>query len=149
MRTIDFSPLYRSSVGFDQLANRLESALRTEPNNGYPPYNIEVVDENRYQITLAVAGFTEEDLNIESNQNNLTVKGEKQQNEEKKFLHRGIATRNFERKFSLAEHVRVVDAKLEHGLLQINLVREIPEVLKPRTIAINTLSSDTDTEAAA
>lgn len=149
MRTVDFSPLYRSSVGFDQLANRLESALRTETNNGYPPYNIEVVDENRYQITLAVAGFTEQDLDIESNQNTLTVKGEQQQSEDKQFLHRGIATRNFERKFSLAEHVRVVDAKLEHGLLQINLLREIPEVLKPRTIAINSVVNDVDTEAAA
>lgn len=149
MRTIDFSPLYRSSVGFDQLANRLESALRTESNNGYPPYNIEVVNENRYQITLAVAGFKEADLNIESNQNTLTVTGEQQRDEDKEYLHRGIATRNFERKFSLAEHVRVVDAKLEHGLLQINLVREIPEVLKPRTIAINTVTNDDNSEAAA
>ena len=138
MRTVDFSPLYRSSVGFDHLFNLLESASRGEQKNtGYPPYNIELIDKDNYQITLAVAGFGEEDIDIQSHQNKLTVKGKQPADDKKRtFLHQGIAGRSFDRTFELADHVRVVGADLKNGLLQINLVREIPEAMKPRKIAI-------------
>ncbi len=138
MRTVDFAPLYRSSVGFDHLLNILENASRSEQKNGgYPPYNIEALDKDRYQITLAVAGFSEQDLSIESNLNRLTIKGQQAQDEQpRNFLHQGIASRNFERTFELADHVRVVSAELKNGLLTINLQREIPEAMKPRSIPI-------------
>lgn len=140
MRTVDFSPLYRSSVGFDHLFNLLENASRTDQkNNGYPPYNIEALGKDRYQITLAVAGFAEQDLNIQSNHNRLTIKGEQATSEAKRsFLHQGIANRNFERTFELAEHVKVINAELKNGLLIINLEKEIPEAMKPRKIEIGT-----------
>jgi len=138
MRSVDFSPLYRSSVGFDHLFNLLENASRGEQKNGgYPPYNIEALDKDQYQITLAVAGFSESDLDIQSNQNKLTIKGQQQPlAKDRTFLHQGIAARSFERTFELADHVRVVGAKLENGLLLIDLVREIPEAMKPRKIEI-------------
>lgn len=138
MRTLDFTPLYRSSVGFDHLFNALESASRGEQkNSGYPPYNIEQIDKDNYQITLAVAGFAEENIDIQSHQNKLTIKGTQPLDDAKRtYLHQGIAGRNFDRTFELADHVRVVDAQLTNGLLQINLVREIPEAMKPRKIAI-------------
>jgi molecular chaperone IbpA len=138
MRTMDLSPLYRSFVGFDRLADLLDSAS-TEAATGYPPYNIERTGENTYRIEIAVAGFRPEDLNIEVKENLLTVQGRKPANEEtRRFLHRGLAERNFERRFQLADYVVVSDARLDAGLLQISLKRELPEALKPRTIAIAT-----------
>lgn len=138
MRTVDFSPLYRSSVGFDHLFNLLENAHRgDQKNSGYPPYNIEALGKDRYQITLAVAGFSQEQLDIQSNHNRLTIKGQQsQEKEERSFLHQGIANRNFERTFELAEHVKVVGAELKNGLLTINLEKEVPEAMKPRRIEI-------------
>jgi molecular chaperone IbpA len=137
MTTIDFSPLFRSMIGFDRLSNALETAYRTEPG-GYPPYNVEVVGENDYRITMAVAGFAQKDLQLEARENVLTVSGARSEEEtpDTKFLYRGIANRSFERKFQLADYVRVTDARLENGLLHIELRREIPEAMKPRTIEI-------------
>jgi molecular chaperone IbpA len=137
MTTIDFSPLFRSMIGFDRLSNALETAYRTEPG-GYPPYNVEVFGENDYRITMAVAGFAQKDLSLEVRENVLTVAGARTDDEKQdtKFLYRGIANRSFERKFQLADYVRVVDARLENGLLHIELRREIPEAMKPRTIKI-------------
>jgi len=138
MTTIDFSPLFRSMIGFDRLSQALESAYRTEPG-GYPPYNVETHGENDYRITMAVAGFSQKDLTIEAKENILTVSGARAEDEDKpetRFLYRGIANRSFERKFQLADYVRVVDARLENGLLHIDLRREIPEAMKPRKIEI-------------
>lgn len=138
MTTIDFSPLFRSMIGFDRLSNALETAYRSEPG-GYPPYNIEVSGENDYRITMAVAGFAEKDLTIEVKENILTVSGGRAEESERadtRFLYRGIANRSFERKFQLADYVRVVDARLENGLLHVDLRREIPETMKPRRIEI-------------
>ncbi len=144
MNAIDFTPLYRSTVGFDRLANLLDSALQHNHTNGYPPYNIEATEENHYSITLAVAGFTESELDIQTERGVLTVRGEKQpadKNEEKNFLYQGIATRTFERKFQLADHVSVVDAQLENGILNIDLVKEIPEAMKPKKISIGSANT--------
>lgn len=140
MTTFDFSPLYRTSIGFDRLANLLSSAQRVEQGSGYPPYNILAEDENRYRISMAVAGFGEDDLEITSEQNTLTVTGKRAEEGEDagRFLHRGIANRAFERRFNLADHVRVTGASLENGLLHIDLEREIPEAMKPRKIEIGT-----------
>ena len=136
MRTIDLTPLYRSVVGFDRLADLLDSAS-TEAATGYPPYNIERTDENAYRIEIAVAGFKPEDLNIEVKENLLTVQGRKAANDEaRRYLHRGLAERNFERRFQLADYVVVTDAELADGLLSISLKRELPEALKPRRIEI-------------
>jgi molecular chaperone IbpA len=138
MTTLDFSPLFRSAVGFDRLASMLEQAGRNEAGT-YPPYNIERIGEHEYCISLAVAGFTEADLDIHSHEDTLIVTGRKSENAEnqdRKFLHRGIATRNFERRFQLADYVRVKGARLEHGLLHVDLVREVPEAMKPRKIEI-------------
>lgn len=141
MNTLDLSPLYRSSIGFDRFGSLLDSALRSEPSTGYPPYNIEVVDDNEYAITLAVAGFSETDIEIQTEQGVLTIKGKKESAQrQKQFLHQGIANRSFERKFNLADHVEVQSASLEQGLLTIQLIREIPEAMKPKTIAINGVS---------
>ena len=138
MRTIDFSPLYRSVVGFDRLAQLLESAS-VDQAAGYPPYNIERTDESAYRIEIAVAGFRPEELNIEVKENLLTVQGRKAANEaERRFLHRGLAERDFERRFQLADYVVVTDARLADGLLSIALRRELPEALKPRRIEIAT-----------
>ncbi len=138
MRTIDFSPLYRSVVGFDRLASLLETAS-VDAAAGYPPYNIERTDENAYRVEIAVAGFRPEELNIEVKENLLTVQGRKAANDDqRRFLHRGLAERNFERRFQLADYVVVTEAKLADGLLSISLKRELPEALKPRTIEIST-----------
>ena len=135
--TIDLSPLYHSTIGFDRMASLLDSVAR-DAKPSYPPYNIEQVDENQYRITMAVAGFTEDQLDITSEQNTLLISGKQQDESDKRnFLHRGIATRNFERKFQLAEHVKVVSASLENGLLHVELEREVPEAMKPRKIAIS------------
>ncbi len=136
MRTIDLSPLYRSVVGFDRLADLLDSAS-TEAATGYPPYNIERTGENAYRIEIAVAGFKSEDLAIEVKENLLTVQGRKGANDEtRRYLHRGLAERNFERRFQLADYVVVQDAQLANGLLSIALKRELPEALKPRRVEI-------------
>ncbi|WEK50481.1 MAG: Hsp20 family protein [Candidatus Kaistia colombiensis] len=139
MRTFDLSPLYRSTVGFDRLFSLLDQASGVDGGvPGYPPYNIERTGENAYRITMAVAGFGDSELSIESRENTLTVKGEKKPEEGKdsEVLYRGIAGRSFERRFQLADHVEVKGASLENGLLHVDLVREIPEAMKPRTIAI-------------
>ena len=136
MRTIDFSPLYRSVVGFDRLADMLDAA-NTETATGYPPYNIERTAENAYRIDIAVAGFKAADLAIEVKENLLTVQGRKSEGDEtRRYLHRGLAERNFERRFQLADYVIVTDADLADGLLSISLKRELPEALKPRRIEI-------------
>ncbi|MCR6650194.1 MAG: Hsp20 family protein [Cellvibrionaceae bacterium] len=138
MNSIDLTPLYRNSIGFDRLASLLDSALRTDSvSPGYPPYNIEMLGENRYAITLAVAGFDQGELDLMVEKGVLTVRGKKANEEEHRYLHQGIANRAFERKFNLADHVEVTGADLHNGLLTINLVKEIPEAMKPRTIAIN------------
>lgn len=139
MNTIDLTPLYRNSVGFDRFASLLNNALNTDTGSGgYPPYNIEVLEENRYAVTLAVAGFDRSELDIQVENGVLTVRGEKAQakDQERQFLYQGIANRTFERKFNLAEHVEVVGAELNNGLLNVELVKEVPEAMKPRTIAI-------------
>ncbi len=136
MTTIDFSPLFRSMIGFDRMASSLENAFRTEAG-GYPPYNVELKEENHYRVTMAVAGFSADELQIESHDNMLTIAGAKKPDQaDGRFLYRGIANRSFERKFQLADYVKVTDARLEHGLLHIDLVREVPEAMKPRKIEI-------------
>lgn len=139
MRTFDVSPLYRSTVGFDRLFKLLDGMATSEtPGSSYPPYNIERTGENAYRISMAVAGFSEEELSIESRENSLTIKGEKAEveNSERDVLYQGIAGRSFERRFQLADYVNVSDAALENGLLHIELMRELPEAMKPRKIAI-------------
>jgi molecular chaperone IbpA len=150
MRTIDFSPLYRSAVGFDRLAALLEAASRSEAPSGYPPYNIETVGENAYRIEIAVAGFKPEELNIEARENVLTVQGKKAANDEaKRYLHRGLAERNFERRFQLADYVVVTGAALADGLLTVSLERQLPEALKPRRIEIATAAPQIEGESKA
>jgi molecular chaperone IbpA len=138
MRHADFAPLYRSTIGFDRLFNLLDSVAGFEGDVGYPPYNIERLADNEYRITMAVAGFGEEDLKIEVKENALTVRGEKkvEDGKEGQFLHRGIAARAFERRFQLADFVEVKGADLKNGLLNIDLVRNLPERMKPRVVAI-------------
>ena len=137
MRSFDFAPLYRSVVGFDRLASLLESATTEAAPAGYPPYNIERTAEDAYRIEIAVAGFKPEELNIEVKENLLTVQGRKAANDEaRRYLHRGLAERNFERRFQLADYVVVTAADLSDGLLSISLQRELPESLKPRRIEI-------------
>ena len=139
MNTLDLSPFYRSSIGFDQLASMLDSTLRNESSgNSYPPYNIEMIDENKYEITLAVSGFSDNDLDIQVEKRVLTVRGNKSEDKLKRnYLHKGIAARAFERKFNLADYVEITAARLKDGLLTISLVKEIPEVMKPKRININ------------
>jgi molecular chaperone IbpA len=137
MRTFDFAPLYRSAIGFDRLAQVVDAALRSDSQPSYPPYNIELVAEDKYRITMAVAGFEQGELEIESVEDTLRVTGRKATNEANKtYLHRGLAARDFEHRFQLADHVRVVSASLDNGLLNIELVREVPEAKKPRKISI-------------
>lgn len=138
MQTIDFSPFYRSTVGFDRLFNRLDGLVGQEAKT-YPPYNIERLGDNAYRISIAVAGFAQSDIVIESKENSLSIKGAKApegEDTKREFLHRGIAERAFELRFQLAEYVEVTGASLEHGLLHVELKRELPESKKPRTIAI-------------
>ncbi|MEX0841122.1 MAG: Hsp20 family protein [Xanthobacteraceae bacterium] len=138
MRPFDLTPLYRSTVGFDRLFSLLDQAGGFEAAPGYPPYNIERTGENTYRISVAVAGFGENELSIEAKENTLTIRGEKQEKEEKtgEVVYQGIAARAFERRFQLADYVQVKGATLENGLLHVDLVREIPEAKKPRTIPI-------------
>lgn len=138
MRHFDLTPLYRSTVGFDRLASVLDQVMASDVgSNAYPPYNIEKTGEDAYRITIAVAGFSEAELSIEARDGQLVVTGRKAESEDKaNFLHRGIATRAFERRFQLADHVRAENAVTENGLLHIDLVREVPEALKPRKIEI-------------
>lgn len=141
MRQFDFSPFYRSTVGFDRLFSMLDSVGQPDNGQSYPPYNIERTGEDAYRITMAVAGFGEDEIAIETNRTVLSVKAEKAVDEkadEREFLYRGIAARSFERRFQLADHVHVTGAELKNGLLHIDLKREIPEELKPRKIAIAT-----------
>ncbi len=134
----DLTPLFRTSVGFDRMAQLLDQANRIDQTPSYPPYNIESMDENNYRITLALAGFSDQDLIITSEQNTLTVKGKKEGDVQGNFIHRGIATRSFERRFQLADHVNVRAANMNNGLLHIELEREIPEAMKAKNIAIGT-----------
>ncbi len=137
MANNELNPLYRTLVGFDRIASLMDQAARLDGATGYPPFNIEQTSDDVFRIELAVAGFSLDDLTIEYKQNSLTVTGAKPPTDEARhFLHRGIAERNFERRFGLTDHVRVAGAKLENGLLTIELVRELPEVLKPRKIEI-------------
>ena len=138
MRPFDLTPLYRSTIGFDHLASLFDSVSGLNGDDpSYPPYNIERVSENEYRLTMAVAGFGEDDLNIEVKEHSLSIRGEKKDNgKANKFLHRGIATRAFERHFQLADYVEVKGADMENGLLHVDLVRELPETMKPRTVAI-------------
>ena len=143
MTTFDFAPLFRTSVGYDRLASLMNSAHRGETGNSFPPYNIQKAGENQYRITMAVAGFSDADLEITSENNRLVVTGtrpEEEEGEENGYLYRGIATRSFERRFNLAEHVRVSGARIDIGLLHIELEREIPEAMKPRKIEIQSSS---------
>jgi molecular chaperone IbpA len=136
MATLDFTPLFRSTIGFDQLPGLLSHALE-RPEAGYPPYNIEKVGEDQYRIVMAVAGFAKDDVEVVQEQNRLTVRGKLKETAGKTYLHRGIATRAFERHFDLADYVEVTDATMGEGLLVISLKRELPEALKPRSIPIN------------
>lgn len=140
MRTFDLTPLFRTTVGFDRMDQLLNAAMQLETKaSTYPPYNIARAGEDAYRITLAVAGFSEADLDITVQENRLTVTGKSGEDAETlEYLHRGIAGRAFERRFQLADHIKVTDARMENGLLHIELAREIPEALKPRTIAIAT-----------
>ena len=153
MRTsTDFSPLYRSFIGFDHLAGLIDKASHADKQSSYPPYNVELLAKDQYRITMAVAGFNEQDIDIESKDNSLIIIGTKavsasvdsnnrndikENQTPRKFLHQGIAERSFERKFQLGEHVKVIGAFMKDGLLHVDLQREIPEALKPRKIAIN------------
>jgi molecular chaperone IbpA len=138
MRSFDFTPLFRSTVGFDHLSRLLDDAMATaDAADNYPPYNIEKSGEDAYRITLAVAGFGPDDLEVTARESTLAVRGRlKDEPEARAYLHRGIAGRAFERRFQIADHIRVAGADLENGLLHIDLVREVPEALKPRTIEI-------------
>ena len=140
MRTYDFSPLWRSTIGFDRLFDLAEAAQRAGEDN-YPPYNIERLAEDRYQISLAVAGFSPDEISVTAEQNVVTIEGNKAEKVEREFLYRGISTRSFKRQFSLADHVEVKGAAFDNGLLRIELVRQIPEAMKPRRIAISGTSA--------
>ena len=148
MRHVDFSPLYRTTVGFDRLFTMLDSLAQPEggqSQTSYPPYNIERTGEDAYRISMAVAGFSDDEISIEAHRNVLTIKGERSEEknaEGSELLYRGIASRSFERRFQLADHVEVVGANLKNGLLHIDLKRTIPEELKPRKIAISSVSGN-------
>jgi molecular chaperone IbpA len=136
MRTYDFAPLWRSTIGFDRLFDLVETAQRTGEDN-YPPYNIERLGEDRYQISLAVAGFSPDEISVTAGQNVVTIEGSKSDKSEREYLYRGISARPFKRHFNLADYVQVKSASFDNGLLKIELIREIPEAMKPRRIAIN------------
>ena len=144
MRSVDLSPLYRASVGFDRMMNLLDATPRVE-DGGYPPYNIEKTGDSEYRITMAVAGFGEQDIDVTVQENRLIIKASKEADPAKEakgstYLHRGIATRAFERRFDLADHIKVTGARLENGVLSVELAREIPEAMKPRSIKIESRS---------
>lgn len=140
MPTFDLSPLFRSTIGFDRMSRLLDAAMRADESApSYPPYNIEVMGEDAYRITMAVAGFGESDISITAQENSLVISGKlAKADEERKFLYRGIAGRAFERRFELADHIKVAGASLQNGLLHVELVREVPETMKPRSIKIDT-----------
>jgi molecular chaperone IbpA len=140
MDRLDFSPLFRSTIGFDRLARLVDAATRVDNTAvSYPPYNIEKTGDDAYRLTMAVAGFSRDELDITVHENTLIVSGKAENPEENgRFLHRGIARRAFERRFSLADHLKVTGASLDNGLLHVDLVREVPEAMKPRTISIGT-----------
>ena len=145
MGNLDFTPLYRSTVGFDRVPHLLQTAMRnSEADLGYPPYNIERHGEDAYRIVIALAGFKSEDLEIITEQNRLTVRGKVAEREHAEYLHRGIAGRSFERRFDLADHIEVKGASFEDGLLTISLQRELPEKLKPRRVEIGEPSRTTE-----
>lgn len=137
MRTFDPTPFWRSTVGFDRLFDMLDQTAHLQANDSYPPYNIERADEDHYQITLALAGFSPDEVTITAEQNVLTVEGSKTQKPQTEYLYQGISARSFRRVFNLADYVQVKNANFQNGLLQIQLVREVPEAMKPRRIAIN------------
>jgi molecular chaperone IbpA len=150
MRQFDFSPLYRATVGFDQVADMFDRVLTSDiQTSSYPPYNIEKIDEDTYRVSLAVAGFSEADLNVEVRENSLIISASKSEEEKKSYLYRGIATRSFDRRFQLADHVHVTGANQSNGMLHIELKREVPEALKPRKIHISGSSSNQTIEALA
>ena len=136
MRSYDLSPLWRSTIGFDRFFDLAETAQRAAEDN-YPPYNIERLGEDSYQISLAVAGFAPEEISITAEQNVVTIEGNRSEKSQREYLYRGISTRHFKRQFNLADYVQVKNASFDNGLLMIELVREIPEAMKPRRIAIN------------
>ncbi|MFK7994222.1 MAG: Hsp20 family protein [Granulosicoccus sp.] len=140
---IDLAPLYANTVGFDRFGSLLDAALSADRQSaGYPPYDIELVGENKYSITLAVAGFQDSEIDVQVEKGVLTVRGKKEEAKtDSRYLHRGIATRSFERKFNLADHVEVVSAQLDNGLLKVALLREIPEAMKPRKIPVGNASA--------
>jgi molecular chaperone IbpA len=139
---LDLTPLFRTSVGFDRMAQMMNQAHRIDRGNAsYPPYNIETLEENNYQITLALAGFSQNDLDITSEENTLIIRGKVSNDVERNYLHRGIATRSFERKFQLADHVKVTTAEMENGLLHVQLMKEVPEAKKAKKIEINSHKS--------
>jgi molecular chaperone IbpA len=142
MRTMDLAPLWRSSIGFDRFFDLVENSVRWNSEDNYPPYNIERAGEDQYAISLAVAGFAPEDLTITAEQNTLTVEGKKTVKDTEAILYQGISSRSFKRTFSLADHVQVKGAGFENGLLKIELVREVPEAMKPRKIAIGRAGSN-------
>lgn len=146
MRTYDFSPLWRSTIGFDRLFDLLDQTQRAAAEDHYPPYNIERLGEDRYQISLALAGFGPDEIAITAEQNVLTVEGRKSDNAQREFLYQGISARPFKRQFNLADYVQVKAASFDNGLLRIELVREIPERLKPRRIAINEAAAPKEIE---
>jgi molecular chaperone IbpA len=150
MRQIDFTPLYRSTVGFDRMFDLLDSVAGFDAGpTAYPPYNIERLGENEYRITMAVAGFGEDELKVDVKEQTLTVRGEKRaEDKQREFLHRGIASRAFERRFQLADHVEVKGADVKDGMLHIDIVRNVPERLKPRSIAIGNGKATKQVEAA-
>ena len=147
MRRIDYSPLMRATVGFDRMMSLLDAAAGQfdENGNGFPPYNIEKVGEDQYRITMAVAGFGEKDLDVTVTENRLVISGKQEkveEEDERTYLHRGVATRSFERRFELAETIKVLGAEVENGLLHVTLVHQIPEAMKPRSIQIETKGSE-------
>ncbi|MET4701544.1 molecular chaperone IbpA [Constrictibacter sp. MBR-5] len=149
MRTYDFSPLFRSTVGFDRVSRLLDAALQgADSGQGYPPYNIAKVGEDQYRITMAVAGFTEADVELVQQENTLLVRGRRAESDDEgvSYLHRGIASRSFEHRFQLADHIQVSGASLENGLLDIQLVREVPEAKKPRVISVRRADADTSAQ---
>ncbi len=154
MSSIDLMPLYRSSIGYDRVGSLIDNALRgANHSTGYPPYNIEIIDENHYSIALAVAGFEKNELDINVENSVLTIRGKKEADDKRQYLYQGIADRTFERKFNLAEHVEVTEARLNNGLLMVDLVKEVPEAMKPKSIAIKeagaTVEHKSDLESSA
>ncbi len=143
MRTFDPTPFWRSTVGFDRVFDLLDQTAHLQANDSYPPYNIERADEDHYQITLALAGFGPDEVTITAEQNVLTIEGSKTQRPQTEYLYQGISARSFRRVFNLADYVQVKNASFENGLLQIQLVREVPEAMKPRRIAINGTAAHT------